>query len=133
MTLLIKDLMTPRPECVSVQDKLLDLKHIFERRNFHHHIPVTDSGKVIGMISLIDFMHALGNATLDENEPVYQKAVSEIMSRNVITLEQNLPISKALNIFLKNEIHALPVVDHDKIVGIVTSTDLLKHFAQKLS
>ncbi|MEY4603906.1 MAG: hypothetical protein RIT43_1198 [Bacteroidota bacterium] len=131
MEMLLKELMTPDPECVSAKDKLIDLKHIFERKNFHHHIPVTDSGKVIGMISLIDFMHALGNASLDEDEPVYQKSVSEIMTHNVVSLGQDLPIEEALKIFLKNEIHAIPVVSQGKIVGIVTSSDMLKYFAQK--
>ena len=131
MKILLKELMTPHPECVSAKDKLIDIKHIFERRNFHHHIPVTESGKVIGMISLIDFMHAIGNASLNDNEPVYQKSISDIMTTNVISLDQGLPAEEALTIFLKNEIHAIPVVDKGKIVGIITSTDILKHFAQK--
>lgn len=131
MSVLLKHIMTPNPQCVSTLDNLIVLKHIYEKRNFHHHIPVTDGGKVIGMISLIDFMRAIGNATLEDNEPVYKKSVKEIMTQNVVSLEQNLPIDEAVKIFLKNEIHAIPVMNKERIVGIITTNDLLKYFYEK--
>lgn len=128
----LREIMTISPTTVSENDTLLTLKRIYEQPHFHHHIPVTRSGKVVGMISLLDFMHAIGDATLDETHPNYQKSVKEIMSSHITSLNSQVSIDEALKIFLKNEIHAIPVTENDRMVGIVTSTDLLKHYSESV-
>ena len=55
----ISTIMTKNVVCVSPNQKILDVKHIFEKKHFHHHIPVTENNKLMGMISLIDFMYKI--------------------------------------------------------------------------
>jgi acetoin utilization protein AcuB len=129
--ILLKEIMTSAPVCVSPDENLLTLKHIYERQKFHHHILVTEADKVVGMVSLIDFMHAIGDAGLNEDHPVYKRKIKEIMTSHVLCLEENTGIRKALSIFLKNEIHAIPVTKDGYLKGIVTSTDLLRFLAEK--
>jgi CBS domain-containing protein len=125
--------MTVTPLCVSKNDSLLTLKHIYEKQKFHHHILVTEHKQVIGIVSLVDFMHAIGNAGLNDDHPVYLKKVREIMTPHVIMLDGATEIQEALTIFLKNEIHAIPVTKDGILSGIVTSTDLLRYLAEKVT
>ena len=55
------------------------------------------------------------------NEPI-----SSIMSTNVVSLDVNDNLSAVMDILKKNRVHHLPVIDGKKLVGIVTSWDLLK-------
>ncbi len=125
--------MTTSPVCVSKNDSLLTLKHIYEKQKFHHHILVTEDLKVVGIVSLVDFMHAIGNAGLNDDHPVYLKKVREIMTPHVIMLDETTDLQEALIIFLKNEIHAIPVTQNGVLNGIVTSTDLLRFLAEKVN
>jgi acetoin utilization protein AcuB len=127
----LKEIMTLKPICLSPEDPLVALKHIYERQKFHHHVLVTEKQKVIGIVSLLDFMQAIGNAGLNEDHPVYKKKVKEIMSTHVHMLEETIDIDQALRIFLKNEIHAIPITANGVLRGIVTSTDLLRFLAEK--
>ncbi len=128
---LLKEIMTLQPICVSPEDSLVALKHIYERQKFHHHVLVTENQKVIGIVSLLDFMQAIGHAGLNEDQPVYKRKVKEIMSTHVHMLEEDIDISEALGIFLKNEIHAIPITAKGVLRGIVTSTDLLRYLSEK--
>ena len=55
------------------------------------------------------------------NEPL-----SLIMTRDVITADQNDSLAVARNIFLKNKVHHLPIVNGSRLVGILTTYDLFK-------
>jgi acetoin utilization protein AcuB len=127
----LKEIMTRLPVAVSANDSLLELKHIYERQKFHHHILVKEGDKVIGIISLVDFMHAIGSAGLNDDDPHYKKKVKDIMSSPVTMLDGNTEIRQALNLFLRNEIHAIPVTENGVVNGIVTSTDLLRFLAER--
>ena len=52
----------------------------------------------------------------------------QVMTKNVVTISAETTIKEAAALFLKGEFHALPVVENDKITGIVTTTDLLRYF-----
>jgi predicted transcriptional regulator len=129
----LKDIMTPTPVRVSKNATLLALKQIYQKQKFHHHILVTHYNRVVGIISLLDFMHAIGDAGLDETHHVYRKKVAAIMTPNVVMMEETDEVQKALAIFLKNEIHAIPITENGVLKGIVTSTDVLRYLADEVS
>ena len=85
--------------------------------------PVIKDHEVMGILTLSDISKAIaeGNETLD---------VAEIMSKHIVTVEEELMISDAIEIMNKNKIGRLIVIDNNKIpVGIVTRTDLLDKIA----
>jgi len=127
----LKEIMTHLPVTVSAGNSLLELKHIYERQKFHHHILVKEDNKITGIVSLVDFMHAIGSAGLNDDDPHYKKKVKDIMSTPVTMLDGNTEISQALTIFLRNEIHAIPITENGIVNGIVTSTDLLRFLSEK--
>lgn len=126
---LISTIMTKDLECVSPSQKLVDVKHIYEKRKFHHHIPVVDNAKLVGMVSLIDFMRSIGDANLDDSHPAYNDLiVNDIMTENPDTLNINATIEDAALILSKGNYHAMPIVENSKLVGIVSTADVIKFF-----
>jgi predicted transcriptional regulator len=85
--------------------------------------PVIEDHEVLGILTLSDITKAIaeGNESLK---------VMGVMSKHIVTVEEELMISDAIEIMNKNKIGRLIVVDNDKIpVGIVTRTDLLDKIA----
>jgi acetoin utilization protein AcuB len=118
------ELVTVKPS-----QKLVDVKHIFEKKNFHHHIPVADKGKLKGMISLVDFLFAIKNASLNDNEDVYHKLlVRDIMRAHPATVESSVSLKTAAELLAKGDYHALAVCENGFLKGIVSTADVIRYF-----
>jgi CBS domain-containing protein len=121
--------MTTNVTSVGPTQKLIDVKHIFERKKFHHHIPVTENSKLIGMVSLIDYVQAIKDASLDDNECVYHDLfVSDVMCKNPKSKPSKTTIKEIAQELAKGEIHAIVIEDNNVLKGIVSTTDLIHFF-----
>ena len=89
------------------------------------------SDKNIGSLVVIKGENIYGIVTEHDimtNANNLNKKISSIMSKNVLTINENEDIDEAALVLCKNKIKRLPVVDKDeKLVGIITSTDLIAH------
>ncbi len=130
----VSTIMTTALDTVEPAQKLVDIKHLYEKTPFHHHIPVVEHNKLVGMISLVDFMRAIGNAGLDDNESVYQRlTVRDIMTEHPISIRPDLTIQKVAKEMTKGEVHALVVTDHGHVKGIVSYTDIINYLLRVLA
>ena len=129
-TISVTDIMTTNVVCVEPQQKLVDVKHIYEKKDFHHHIPVIENNKLVGMVSLLDFMYRIDGAGLDDNNEVYSRlTVKDIMTPNPFYLTISNSVKDIAEELVKGNFRAVPIVDQDmKVVGIVSTADLIKHF-----
>lgn len=119
--------MTDAVETVSPDQLILDIKHLYERPQFHSHIPVVENGKLIGIVSIVNFMRAIQGASLDDQEPVYQTTkVHQIMSLNPVTVTPESTIRDVVQILSKGEFHSVVIASNGKVEGITTSTDILR-------
>lgn len=122
----VSSIMTSNIETVTPSQKIIDIKHIYEKQIFHHHIPVVDNNRLVGIVSLIDFMRKINGASLDDNEEVYhQLTVNEIMTRNPLTVNPDTSIREVVRHLAKGEFHAVLITSGDQVTGIVTTADLL--------
>ncbi|WP_296798148.1 CBS domain-containing protein [uncultured Methanobrevibacter sp.] len=81
--------------------------------------PVVKDGKVVGVFTLTDFVHAFA----DDKEDI---TVGDLMSTKVIIVNEDLKIAKAIEILFKKSISRLIIADKDNnLLGIVTRTDLI--------
>ena len=81
--------------------------------------PVMKNGKVIGVFTLTDLVQAIA-------EDKENLSVGELMSPNVVIVNEDLKIAKAIEVMLKKSISRLIVDDNDQnLLGIVTRTDLI--------
>ena len=134
----VEDLMTKKVFTVEPQD-MIDRVFFLIHYEKVRHLPVVEKGKVIGIVSDRDLYKALGpksnsNSIAAEGTTelhVLPKKVAHIMHRGVITVQTDTYASKAASLMAENKIGALPVVDNkNKLVGILSATDILKVFAK---
>lgn len=125
----IKNVMTKEVVTVTPSQKLVDVKHIFEKKNFHHHIPVAEKGKLKGMISLVDFLYAIKKASLDDDEEVYHTiTVKDIMRESPITKPSSATLRDVAEELAKGEVHAILISDEGNLKGIVSTADVIRYF-----
>ena len=123
----ITDVMTKNVVCISPDQKLLDVKRIYEKKEFHHHIPVIQNEKLIGMVSLIDFMYHISGAGLSDDHEVYKTLrVKDIMTKNPFYLTTDATVEEVSEVLTQGNYHAVPVVENKKVVGIVSTADVIK-------
>jgi Zn-dependent protease/predicted transcriptional regulator len=85
----------------------------------HLGFPVVERDMLVGMVTLAD---------INKTSPIDRDAmqVKDIMTRDIVTLPPTASVMEALHIMTVNNIGRIPVVQDDRIVGIVTRTDILK-------
>ena len=134
----VKQVMTSPVLSVAPDDIMTKVQDIFQTHDFHH-LPVTDEGKVVGIISKSDFFRLQSAFTFfrRDREEAYNNAImrsllaKEVMSKQVATIQETDNVSLAAAFFRENLFHCLPVVDSDGyLAGIITPFDLL-NFAFK--
>ncbi|HBS03323.1 MAG TPA: hypothetical protein DEA96_00045 [Leptospiraceae bacterium] len=126
----IADLMSRGPVTVREDQKILEVVPIYREKNIHH-IPVVDKqGDVIGMLSAKDVENFVTVTRIIEEEGS-NVLVQEIMTQPIFSFYEDVSVQQAALAMVDNKIHAIVVADRntEKMVGIVTSTDILMHVA----
>lgn len=124
--------LTIEPD-VPVQDALARMRKDKVRR-----YPVVDRrGKLIGIVTNTDLMNASPSeaTTLSVWEINYllsKITVERVMTKNVITTQEDCPIEEAARIMADHKIGGLPVVRGESLVGIITETDLFNILLEML-
>jgi acetoin utilization protein AcuB len=118
------DVMTPAPSCIASSTSVLDVVRMFHAKEFRH-LLVTDShGRLIGLVSDRDVLRSIGPDRRPDQERLAGIAVIDIMSADLITAPPDWPLATATGEMLGHGISCLPVLADDKLVGILTDTDL---------
>ena len=132
----VKSIMTSKLVTVNPADKLTVVKEIFDQNPIHH-IPVVRFKELVGIISKTDFMHFLRGFSRNEEDRFVNYArlraytAEDIMTKGLAILSPAERINVALDIFLTNRFHAIPVVEEGDLVGIVTTFDVIKALADE--
>jgi len=121
----ISSIMSTNLITVNKEDSLETVADIFRARRIHH-LPVVEEGMLVGLVTTFD-LFKLGK---DKSEYSSVK-VADIMTSKLATLEPGAKVGTACEIFLENLFHALPVAENGKLLGIVTSFDVLKYMHMK--
>ena len=133
----VSKIMSTKLVTLKLSDDLYKAERLF--KDFHiRDIPVVDTKKhIIGLLSLSDlkrisFLDSYDADEIKIDNAIYDMlSIEQIMVKNPIKVTSNITIKSVAEILAKNEFHALPVVDLDELVGIVTTTDLLKYLLEQ--
>ncbi len=116
-TVRVKEAMNANPMRVSPDDTMRTAKNIMKENGLSG-LPVVDGNRLAGILSLYDIMACYDNGSMDDK-------VSKYMSRDVILLEEEMPISFAINYFNKFKFRRFPVINKNKeLTGMITARDL---------
>lgn len=121
--------ITIRPD-MPVVDALNLMKRERIRRT-----PVVKEGALIGIVSDKDLLNASPSpatslSVWEMNYLLSKILVKDVMSTKVLTVTEDTPIEVAARIMADNKIGGLPVMRNDRVVGIITETDLFKIFLE---
>ena len=129
-------IMTAPVITLKKHDSLEKAERLFKKHHIRH-IPVVSDDVVVGMLSYTDllrlsFADITDSVDSDADAMVYNMfSIKQVMKRNIITVSSSNSIKEVAEILASKEFHALPVVDNNKLVGIVTTTDLIKYLLKQ--
>jgi len=125
----ISRIMTKDVITLTLDDSLFNAEKLFKKHRIRH-IPVVGNDRIIGMLSLTDLLRiSFVDSYNDEqtiDTAIYNMlTISQVMANNPKKVPSNSTIKDVASLLASREFHALPVVDNERLVGIVTTTDLL--------
>ena len=132
----VKELMTKKVIKLTPDDKVDKLFFLFNFENIRHVPVVSAKGELLGIISDRDLKKVLGTPKRQMERPdgtkftLSSRKVQTIMRRQPYTIGPEANAADAAALMAKRKIGALPVVSKGKLVGIITSTDILRAFVK---
>ena len=135
--MLVAERMSREPITISRDTPVPDALKLMRDRKVRR-LPVVDSkGRPIGIVSEKDLLYASPSpaTTLSIYEMQYllsKISVMEVMTSKLITVTDDATLEEAARLMIDNQIGGLPVVHGDKLVGIITETDIFKIFLELL-
>ena len=135
--MLVKERMTRNPITITPDTSFEEALRVM-RKNKVRRLPVLDRDKkLVGIVTEKDLLYASPSpvTSLDVFELHYllsKITVKDLMTKEVITVEEDTPLEEAARIMADNKIGGLPVVRDGVLVGIITETDLFKIFLELL-
>jgi acetoin utilization protein AcuB len=135
--MLVGERMTKRP-IITHPDTPIDEALKVMRESNVRRLPVVDKkGKLVGIVTEKDLLYVSPSpaTSLSIHELHYlisKIKVQDVMAKDVITVTEYTPLEEAARIMADNKIGSLPVMRDDRLVGIITETDLFKIFLELL-
>ena len=135
--MLIQEIMTVNPVTVSPGEKLRTAIEKMSSARCRR-MPVVAQGRLVGLIADLDIREALNSPIIlrerwQDEDLVDHVTVEACMTPNPITVTPETPVVQAAELMRDHKISSLPVLDGDRLVGIVTETDMLSALIQLLN
>ncbi|HSE06727.1 MAG TPA: CBS domain-containing protein [Methylomirabilota bacterium] len=135
----VKDVMTRQPISIDAEAPLGTALEVMRSKHIRH-LPVLDeAGALIGIITDRDLRHAALAPALDEylsvrahrrirqaSETLENLRVKDVMTWAVVTTGPEAPVTYAALIMFESRVGSLPVLEHGRLVGMLTEQDVLK-------
>ncbi len=129
--MLVRDVMTPDPVTIGANDTLYAAAEHMHRHNCRR-LPVLDEqSRLIGILTDRDLRLAANSPLIlrerwQDEMLLQHTTVDACMTPNPITTPPDAPLEAAIGLMLRHKISGLPVVAAERLIGIVTVTDLLR-------
>jgi acetoin utilization protein AcuB len=136
-SMIVRDRMSRRVTTVRPETRLSEAARLMRARKIRH-LPVVDrAGRLVGMVTDRDLRQALfAPAVQAEIEDVLgvleALSVGDIMTRSVVRIRAAASIRDAARLMYERRLGALPVVERERLIGLITETDVLGAFQELL-
>ncbi|MCO6175302.1 CBS domain-containing protein [Flavobacterium sp. NRK F10] len=128
----VSTIMTTNVVKLNITDDLTKAESLFKKHHIRH-IPVVSGNKILGMLSYTDLLRISFADAVDDNDEVVDTTVynmftvEQVMAKNLVSISPETTIKEAAEVLANKEFHALPVCEGNLLVGILTTTDLIKY------
>jgi acetoin utilization protein AcuB len=133
--MLVGERMTPNPITIKPETPVTDVRELMTREKVTH-LPVVDKhGRLAGIVTEKDLVRvspspATSLSIWEISSLLSRLQTQQVMTKKVITVGEDTAIEDAARIMADHEVGGLPVVRGDKLVGIITESDLFKLFIE---
>ena len=131
----VRDLMTDRVFALGPDDDLEALYDLMEEKHVRH-VPIVDrEGDLVGLVTQRDLWRsALGpqdSLPLSvQHDNLSRRRVRELMATEVDTIEPDESLETAAEMLIENKVGCLPVLEGERLVGILTESDFVRHYVK---
>lgn len=135
--MLVRDRMTPDPVTITTDTSLKEALELVRSKAFRHMPVLDENGKLVGIVTEKSLVYAspISATTLSVFEVDYilsRTKIGQIIQGPVVTVGPDLPIEEAARVMVDHRIGCLPVVEGDKLIGIISDTDIFRVFVEGL-
>jgi len=133
--MLVKERMTRNPITIRPDTPVTEAQAMMKREKIHH-LPVVDKDeKLVGIVSEKDLLYAspspASTLSVYEMSSLLAKLnVDKVMSKNVVTVTEDVPLEEAARIMVDRGIGGLPIMRGTSVVGVITESDLFRVFIE---
>ncbi len=129
----IKEVMNQEVFVVQENEQVGHARNLMLSHGISRVVVVDGNGKPVGMVTEKDLTRKLkGNGPKWKSRPIDKISIRRVMSTDPITASPTDEIQTAIEIIIKKNIGSIPVVDEEGLVGIITKTDLMKVYTDRL-
>jgi CBS domain-containing protein len=118
----IREVMTENPTTCEPGATVVDVAKVMASEDVGQ-VPVAEGGKLVGVVTDRDLVVRV----LAEIRDPQSTTVGEIASRDVVTVSPETNLDEALGLLARHQVRRLPVVEGDRLVGIVAQADVAQH------
>lgn len=134
--MLVRNHMTPNPVTASLKSSYSEARELMREHQIRR-LPILDRGSLVGIVVEKDLLSNQPSpaTTLSIYEMLSlleRLTLGQIMSRPVVTVEGDCPMEEAARIMVARKIGCLPVMEGERLLGIITETDIFKTLVEVL-
>jgi CBS domain-containing protein len=127
----VREIMMGSPVTLKPEDTL-DLANDVIALGRIRHIPVVDDGRLVGILTERDLIgaaasHIFGLKQKSKSALLKSVLIKEVMKKRVVTAAPDTPIKDVAHLMVEKKIGCVPVVSAGMVVGLVTTTDILRY------
>lgn len=130
----VSDLMSKKVVTATPETSILEAEKRMIRRGFRR-LPILSKGKLVGIVTVMDILRFFGSGKVFQHlrsgtiDQVLQTPITQIAVKDAVTVGRNVDVGEAAQIMWDIGVGALPVVENEKLVGIITERDFFKLIA----
>jgi CBS domain-containing protein len=132
----ITNIMKSDMTTITLMNTLSQVRAIFLELDAHH-LPVVEGKKLIGLLSYTD-LQRIDSGELYKQDPKKAdvlldnlSSIKETMTKGLTTLTSQATVRDATEVLANSHFHSIPILENDELVGIITSTDLLRYYLKR--
>lgn len=117
----VRDVMTSNPTTCEPTATLVDAAKVMAREDVGP-VPIVEGGKLVGLVTDRDIIIR----AVAEGRDVTSTTVRDVASRDLVTVTADEDLDRALQLMADNQVRRIPVVEGDRVVGIVSQADVAR-------
>ncbi len=125
----VRHVMTTTLKTIEPSASLAQAEALFDQHDFNALPVVEPAGRLVGILTKLDLLAAFAftpASIIPQYEDVMRSQVAEKMTRELVTVDPDLPLTRVLQELVETRNKSLPVLDGTRLVGVVAREDVLR-------